>query len=136
MKNSHGRESWKSVIHRGDIKDLEGFEVYKWGFSSGCTKGLIQCVNYKSTKEVDFDNQYTILVKSNDDSSRPFSSNGDSGSMVCYDDPNTETIYIVSLVIGVLTEELSKNFIVTFHLNKNLQELTKNTELEFELYDD
>ena len=135
LKNSGGCDVWKSALHEGDLKDIIGYQVYKWGFRSGLTRGLIISENYISSAQRGLDSQYNIFIKSQK-SSEKFSSKGDSGSAVCFDEPTEEIVQVLSLVTGELTETVSETHLCSYscHLKTNLDELSKKTGNSFELY--
>ena len=133
LKNSHGCDKWKSTLHDGDVKDILGFQVYKWGPVSNCTRGLISSVSYLSR---DFNSQLNVFIKKQTESQEKFSSEGDSGSAVCFDSPTDETVQVVSLLNGEMTVTTteSQEFSYSVHLEKNLGKLSEQSNHSFELY--
>ena len=133
LKTSHGLDIWRSALHEGDIEHILGFQVYKWGSSSYCTSGLISSINYISH---DFDSQLNVFIKKLDGAEGGFSSEGDSGAVVCFDAPTDETVLVVSLLNGKITipDTGTQEFSYSVHLKKNLDELSAQSGLSFELY--
>ena len=133
LKNSHGSDKWRSTLHEGDIKDILGFQVYKWGPVSNCTRGLISSVNYLSR---DFNSELNVFIKTQTETPEKFSSEGDSGSVVCFDAPTDETVEVVSLLNGEMTVTTteSQEFSYSIHLKKNLVKLSEQSDHSFELY--
>lgn len=132
IKNSDNSDKWQSVLHEGDLKAILGFQVYKVGAVSNITRGLIIAVNYDGEG---FDSQFNIFIKNDPESSEVFSSEGDSGSVVCFDKPSEETVKILSLVKGKVTTAAGKyECSFSVHLKKNLVELTATSGHLFELY--
>ena len=133
LKNSDNCDVWKSALHEGDLNAILGFQVYKWGAKSDFTRGLICSVNYAN---LGFDSQFNVFIKSESESSEPFSSEGDSGSAVCFDEPSEETVQVLSLVNGEITAIATGKHecSYTVHLKKNLEELSKQSGHSYELY--
>ena len=130
LKNSDDK-LWRSSLHEGNLNDLLGYQVYKWGAVSDFTRGLIISANYASDG---FDNQYNIFIKGETDTSKEFSKKGDSGSAVCYDEPSEETVQIVSLVKGEMTSSTGEHECsYSVHLKKNLDKLSEQSGHSFEL---
>ena len=136
LKNSGGCDDWKVVPHEGDLKQLLGYQVYKWGSVTNLTQGMVVCVNYKSYGQTGFGDQYNIFIRSPPDSSSLFSLQGDSGSVVCFDDSFQETVRVLSLINGDMTDIASGKVICSYscHLKKNLDALAERTNRNFELY--
>ena len=133
LKTSHGLDVWRSALHEGDIEHILGFQVHKWGPSSDCTTGLITSINYVSR---DFDNHFNVFIKMPYGAEGSFSSEGDSGSVVCFDAPADETVLVVSLLNGTITirDNGRQEFSYSVHLKKNLDELSAKSGHSFELY--
>lgn len=131
LKNSDNCDVWQSVLHEGDFNAILGFQVYKWGAVSNITRGLIIAVNYDSQG---FDSQFNIFIKNDPESSEVFSSEGDSGSVVCFDKPSDETVKILSLVNGEITAAGKHECSYSVHLKKNLEELSTKSGHSFQLY--
>lgn len=138
IKNSENSDAWENELHEGDLKSLVGIPVYKWGGVSYLTKGHVISTDYKTSKEEALDERFNIYVGSLPGSSEcDFSRQGDSGSIICYDDPTEEKVIVLSLLTGPLTDVVTEKTVCFYscHLQRNIQELTRKTDLRFELYD-
>ena len=137
VKNSENSDAWENELHEGDLKCLIGLPVYKWGGASFLTRGLIISTDYKNIKEEALDEHFNIYVGSLPGSSEcDFSKPGDSGSIICYDDPTEEKVTVLSLLTGPLTDVVTEKTVCFYscHLQKNIQELARKTDLQFKLY--
>ena len=137
LKNCDGFEGWGSILHEGKFNELIGTEVFKWGSMSDLTHGLIVSIDYKVLGVESLDHEYNILIETLPKlSDSDFSTKGDSGTVVCYEDPVDEKVVALSMINGGLYEKETKKYLCTYscHLHTNIEELSKTTHINFEWY--
>ena len=142
LKNCDAFEGWGSILHEGSFDDLIGIEVYKWGSISDLTHGVIISYDYKVQRVESFDDDFNIFIETlpnTDGMNTDFSSKGDSGTVVCFEDPVEEKVVALSMINGALYDRLEDNkFICSYscHLHRNIEELSKDTNITFEWISD
>ena len=136
LKNCDGFEGWGSILHEGNFNELIGREVFKWGSMSDLTHGLIVSIDYSLGVET-LDHEYNILIETLSQlSDADFSTKGDSGTLVCFEDPDEEKVVALSMINGGLYEQHTKKYMCTYscHLHTNIEALSKTTQINFEWY--
>ena len=137
LKNCDGFEGWGSILHEGNFNELIGMEVFKWGSMSDLTHGLIVSIDYKTIGVETLDDEYNILVETLPQlSDTDFSTKGDSGTVVCFEDPDDEKVVALSMINGGLYEQHTKEYMYTYscHLHTNIEALSRKTNIKFEWY--
>lgn len=138
LKNCDGFEGWGSILHEGDLNELIGTEVYKWGAMSDLTHGIIVSIDYQSTHGVEtLDEEYNILIECLPYlSESEFSSKGDSGTVVCFENPDEEKVVALSMINGALYEKDTEKYLSTYscHLHTNIEKLSRKTDINFRWY--
>ena len=134
LKNCDGFEAWDNILHEGDFSSLIGYEVYKWGAMSDLTHGTIVSIDYEVHRVDTLDTQHNILIEKLPTSETDFSTKGDSGTVVCFEVPEEEKVVALSMINGALQHEPSGNYLCSYsvHLKKNIEELSKKTNIKFE----
>lgn len=137
LKNCDGFEGWGSILHEGNLNELIGMEVFKWGSMSYLTHGLIVSIDYQTVGVETLDHEYNILIETLPKlSDTDFSTKGDSGTVVCYEDPIEEKVVALSMINGGLYEQQTKKYMCTYscHLHTNIEALSGKTDVNFEWY--
>ena len=144
LKNISSMDGWESELYKGELSDLEGSEVFKWGSVSDLTQGLIISHDYHLEVQAleSLDESYNVLIGAlpglSDDE---FSKKGDSGTVVCYENPNEQKVTALSMINGAAyrhgQEGTEKKYLCSYscHLHKNVQELSRKTNINFKWYD-
>ena len=135
LKNVCAYEGWNSILHEGTVDDLIGAEVYKWGSASDLTEGLIISYDYRGQGVETLNDDFNILIKCLPTSETQFSQRGDSGTLVCLEDPEGEKIVALSMINGALYNATPDHkYICSYscHLHTSIKELSKAANMSFE----
>ena len=137
LKNVCACEGWNSILHEETVDDLIGAEVYKWGSASDLTEGLIISYDYRGQGVETLNDDFNILIKCLPTSETQFSQSGDSGTLVCLEDPEEEKIVALSMINGALFDATQDHkYICSYscHLHTSIEELSKAANISFEWY--
>ncbi|XP_045181513.2 uncharacterized protein LOC123540498 [Mercenaria mercenaria] len=106
----------------------EGRKVHIWGASSRPGRGLIEIAEFKTGNK----NCQQILIQIKDEDGK-FAEPGDSGAIVCVDDPDGTFVHAIGMVIG---DGIGQNgrIYYTLTLSNVLKQLERKTGQKFELY--
>ena len=135
LKNVQGYEGRNSILHEGTVDHFIGAEVYKWGSVSGLTEGLIISYDYRAQGVETLNDDFNILIKCLPTSGTKFSQRGDSGTLVCLEDPEGEKIVALSMINGALEDATpDRKYICSYscHLHTSIEELSKAANMSFE----
>ena len=142
LKNTESFEAWESDLHKGEVSDLVASEVFKWGSVSDLTQGLIVSHDYHLQVQglESLDENYNVLIEALPGLSyNEFSKRGDSGTVVCLENPDEQKVTALSMINGALyiPEGVEKKYLCSYscHLHKNIQELSKKTKITFQWFD-
>lgn len=134
LKSLDGSDNWKNVMYEeDDFNNLIDRQVYKRGSTSALTRGRVSCIDYRRTNA---DCNYNMIIQSEAGSTQTFSSIGDSGSIICMEDPIKENVMALSILCAGMVEKNENNHqTLSCHLKKNLTELSRQSGQTFQLYD-
>ena len=133
--NVQAYEDWNSILHEGTVDCFIGAEVYKWGSFSGLTKGLIISYDYRGHGIETLNDDFNILIECLPTSGTQFSQRGDSGTLVCLEDPAEEKVVALSMINGALYNATPDHkYICSYscHLHTSIKELSKAANMSFE----
>ncbi|XP_052252291.1 uncharacterized protein LOC127858962 isoform X1 [Dreissena polymorpha] len=104
FKDTDGRPSISKLFNfdQGDTSFLESLPIYIWGASSKPGYGKITTCDSKTVKGMNniVIEDITIEYYESADKFKPFAEPGDSGSIICSEDPEGKCIHVIGMLMG------------------------------------
>lgn len=141
FKDHEGVALTSELMHfeENDIMMLKGLPVHIWGATSYPGFGTIIIPNYYiegMKRLVKIEDRHTV----DSEQSQPFSASGDSGAIVCADNPDGEVVHVISMLMGSSNYEetqrdsTAKGQYLTLRLKDGLCQLEQEHATTFTLF--